>query len=564
MKLIRSVEIQKFRSIEKASIPGMSDISAFVGPNNSGKSNVLRALNLFFNAETQPDVVLSFDVDYRLSPPSKKKKAIQVTVGFDLPEIFRFRKGLEGVEQLLGRSFRIRKTWTLLYPFEPTIEIARDTPDFRRVVGDDADRVTQFLSLLSFRYIPNRAVPAEVVRAESLGVLKPLATRILARSGRSLEPLIDGMTEVAKGMVAPIAADLKRACAGISDLELSTPGQIFEMMGQAGFRATVSAGGKVEDTSLGAGVQSLLMFHVLQLIDQSQFQGFGWKQAAVWAVEEPESSLHRQLQLRVLALFRSYALPDYSRFQIVVTTHNDIFVYGAEAGYAVELDNSFATVVEKKPLAMLADWAANVAVTGWTHPALKFPTATIVLVEGKHDRSILERAAQLCGVGLSLRFCTPSQLDPTLAGDGVENVRKFVTLHAGTMRQRLSRYPILVLLDWDVGEDKLGNIKNKYGPNGVRYVSRMDEGQAEPALDPSFRGIERFFSKRLIDRAAQKGILPGVGKKFNGTLMVNPEELGRAKPRLAELFCDEADRADCSFLRHALDWAEETVVGLVS
>jgi len=563
MKLIRSVEIQKFRSIEKAAIPDVSDVAAFVGPNNSGKSNILRALNLFFNEETQPGAYLDFDVDYRLAPPSNKKKAIQVTVEFDLPEIFRFRKGLEAAEQLLGRRFRIRKTWTLLYPFEPTLEIAPDSGNFRRVVGDEAGSVRQFLNLVSFRYIPNRAVPAEVISGQSLGVLKPLATRILKRSGKSLTALFEDMTEVAKAVVAPIAADLKRACVGVSDLELSTPAQIFEMIGETGFRATVGAGGKVQARALGAGVQSLLMFHVLQLIDQSQFQGFGWKQAAVWAVEEPESSLHRELQLRLAALLRSYALPDYSRFQIFMTTHNEVFVYGATAGYAVELEDSFATVIQKRPLATLADWAANVGITGWADPALRFPTNTVVLVEGKHDRCVLERAAQLCGVGLELRFCAPSELDPTLTGDGLGNVQKFVALHATAIRQRLSPYPILVLLDWDVRDKELNAIRGGYGPSGARYVSRMNEAQAEPALDRSFRGIERFFPKRLIGCARERGILRGVGVKDDGTLMVNPKELEQAKARLADLFCEEAERTDCEFLRHALEWADRLRAGLL-
>src|SRR3990172_9867531 len=109
MQLIRSIEIEKFRSVEKVSVTDVSDIAALVGPNNSGKSNILRALNVFFNDETHPGIFIDFDVDYRLSPPSKKKKAIKVAVEFDLPEMFRFRKGLEAAEQLLGRRFWIRK-----------------------------------------------------------------------------------------------------------------------------------------------------------------------------------------------------------------------------------------------------------------------------------------------------------------------------------------------------------------------------------------------------------------------------------------------------------------------
>jgi len=52
MILINKIEIEAFRSIRHASIEGLADFTAFAGLNNSGKSNVLRALNAFFNDET--------------------------------------------------------------------------------------------------------------------------------------------------------------------------------------------------------------------------------------------------------------------------------------------------------------------------------------------------------------------------------------------------------------------------------------------------------------------------------------------------------------------------------
>jgi hypothetical protein len=89
---------------------------------------------------------------------------------------------------------------------------------------------------------------------------------------------------------------MKASCAGITDLQLATLVALFDMLLPSGFKAGIGGGGEVDDTLLGAGAQSLLMFHVLHLIDQYDFQNFGWRQAAVWAVEEPESSLHRELK----------------------------------------------------------------------------------------------------------------------------------------------------------------------------------------------------------------------------------------------------------------------------
>lgn len=47
--MIEKIEIQYFRSIYRIVITGVGNINVITGKNDVGKSNVLRALNLFFN-----------------------------------------------------------------------------------------------------------------------------------------------------------------------------------------------------------------------------------------------------------------------------------------------------------------------------------------------------------------------------------------------------------------------------------------------------------------------------------------------------------------------------------
>ena len=81
--------------------------------NNSGKSNVLRALNAFFNDETDPGLPLNVDDDYfRPDRLKKKRKRIRVSIKFQLPKSFKFRRGLEGSKALLaGDAFTVMKEW---------------------------------------------------------------------------------------------------------------------------------------------------------------------------------------------------------------------------------------------------------------------------------------------------------------------------------------------------------------------------------------------------------------------------------------------------------------------
>ena len=70
---INKITVENFRSIaEKIFIDGNgSKLKIFVGANNTGKSNILRAVNLFFNGASEPNVPFnaSQDLSNRSSKP---------------------------------------------------------------------------------------------------------------------------------------------------------------------------------------------------------------------------------------------------------------------------------------------------------------------------------------------------------------------------------------------------------------------------------------------------------------------------------------------------------------
>ena len=63
MKILSKIEIHRFRSISD-SVIDVDDINIFSGKNNSGKSNVLKALNIFFNGDSGFDEQFDFVRDY--------------------------------------------------------------------------------------------------------------------------------------------------------------------------------------------------------------------------------------------------------------------------------------------------------------------------------------------------------------------------------------------------------------------------------------------------------------------------------------------------------------------
>ncbi|MGE0590173.1 MAG: ATP-dependent endonuclease [Cyclobacteriaceae bacterium] len=76
---IKDIRIRNFRSILNADLP-LSDLTILVGLNDVGKSNVLKALNLFFNSETDYGKSFNFNDDYSKYSPKRNKKAEEITV----------------------------------------------------------------------------------------------------------------------------------------------------------------------------------------------------------------------------------------------------------------------------------------------------------------------------------------------------------------------------------------------------------------------------------------------------------------------------------------------------
>ena len=70
MQIIEKIEIKHFRSFDggknqdKVHIENLQDLNIFSGANDSGKSNILRALNLFFNNEISPGLKFNIERDF--------------------------------------------------------------------------------------------------------------------------------------------------------------------------------------------------------------------------------------------------------------------------------------------------------------------------------------------------------------------------------------------------------------------------------------------------------------------------------------------------------------------
>lgn len=85
--IIKRISIKNFRSIESCKID-LGCLNVFAGCNDSGKSNLLKALNLFFNNKTDHDTRFDFDNDFChfAKVPNKTAPEIQIELTLTPPK----------------------------------------------------------------------------------------------------------------------------------------------------------------------------------------------------------------------------------------------------------------------------------------------------------------------------------------------------------------------------------------------------------------------------------------------------------------------------------------------
>jgi len=538
MKLITRIEVEGFRSLVTTTTEPLENFTCLIGANNSGKSNILRALSLFFTGQPEPGRALNFNQDYHSAPKSKKKKRIRVSVSFNLPHYFVFRKGLENVAKTLGKEFTIRKTWILYQP-EPQVELAGPDDKFQAV---DPVIVKQFVDLINFRYIQNRTVPAQVLRDESPSFQAYLNRRLrLSQKGVDAEPLLNIIRETASDVVSQANDSLVKSTDSMRNLEMTTSLGIASLAGVAGFRAEIQTGGRITDDAWGSGTQAYMMFQLLKLIDTDFGTQFGWREAAIWAVEEPESSLHKNLEQQLAIVLREWSDAEDLRMQIFATTHSEIFVTAASEAFLVKLDEEGHSNISHKEIPDLVYRAASMGVSGPVEPIFCFLLNPVILVEGPLDRLVLTHVAQQTQVAADCRFLSLPELDPVETGGGVNKIVRYLKRNSQLIQNRPPSAPLIVLFDWDVVDQELNKAREHYGTHADLRVQRMNVSHADPRISSEVNGIERFYPVELFREARKLDILD-VAIDQDDNISIEKGKLREAKSKLANMLCQAQDK----------------------
>jgi len=503
---------------------------------------LLRALNAFFTGEVEPGLPLAIDRDYYRPDLSKKKaRRIRVSVRFALPNTFNFRQDLEPVQDMLGTTFRLSKEWSL-----------RQEGVTYQLNGHPLDlveqrKVEQFLRLINYRYVPNRVLPLDVIRSEHRALRDALVRRV-AKKAKGSEEAFDALRETSTGLIRSMVGRIQALQPDAGSIRLATPTSWSDMVFAFGY-ILQQGGSELEDVLQGSGLQSLLMLETLYLIDQDYFQKFGWRQAAIWGIEEPESSLHTSLEVQVSSFLHSIASAPKSRLQVVCTTHSDLMIQYADMPLFADRGPT-GTVFAMPGKRDVLERAARAGVSRWVHPILHFPLDPLVLVEGRFDRVFLEECLKTVRPDRSIRVVDLEELSVQGAG-GVDRLLSYVKENAGVIKARAADSPVLVLLDWDAAT-RAPTFAKFFSSKDSFDVLAWDAAEANPNLGRSFRGIERFFPDRLIDAAETEGF--AIARTAKGVCTVEKDDYGALKRWLSERIAAEGlTRGDLTYVEPGLE-----------
>lgn len=300
--MITQIEIRNFRSI-RHQVVGSNWITVFVGANDAGKSNVLRALNLFFNGVTDPKTPLDFEQDYCSSGRLGKNKAreIEITIHFQLPQSYQ-REG-----------YPSEISWTKKWRAEGNPTSYVRYADERSFLP--RSKIPALIDRIRFTYIP--AIKDKEFFADLQGKLYDVLANVAAKPLRTSATEFERQLEDQLGDLLSSLEDSFEA-----EAKMKLPGnlrQIFEAL-------EISSNG-IPLSRRGDGIKIRHIPMMLEFISRRQDQILnkgGVRYTHIWGFEEPENSVEMSSCFRMADdLIRPVEEGD--NYQLLITTHSPIF-----------------------------------------------------------------------------------------------------------------------------------------------------------------------------------------------------------------------------------------------
>ena len=332
MITIKDISIENYRSIIGTPLQLTLDkYNVIVGPNNAGKSNILRALQLFFNGHVDS---LPYDasIDFPKANLHNAQTRITVSMQFDPSKDNRIERAIKvletesGQKRLSNNLLRLRLEYT-----------RQGKPQWRFIskaglrsirAGLIEDVVEAVRSSIKLKYLPvgrdiqetiSRELSDELIKTVFSGWSGAVKTRqqineaigtLLTR----LEPRLTSSGEEITNAISSVFNEIKKLELRLPfhDLESMLPSLIPSLQD----KYMTGLKGK------GAGIQTSTLLFLLKYLAEHHPQRHNLRVTYIWAIEEPESYLHPSRQRAMSLVLQKFS----EEVQTMITTHSAHFI----------------------------------------------------------------------------------------------------------------------------------------------------------------------------------------------------------------------------------------------
>lgn len=297
MITIKRIHVKNFRSIVDETIE-LKDFNCFSGKNDSGKSNILKALNLFFNNQTDFNTPLDFNSDYSKFAKRGQKQAKEISIVLEIlvPETF------------IEHGIKIwKKTWRIdgLYS------------DNMNELFKPASRGITWLQRMQYQYVP-------AVKSDDFfkNLLAKLYESMTDTANSALRDLNDEYSERLETLTLGLTNQLRQVLGMRSAIQM--PSNLSTLFRDMSFSTSDKYVQGIDLNHRGDGIKARHIPSILRYLQDNIEKGRPKRSvggAYIWGFEEPENGVEYLAAFEMAEEFLSYI----NERQILVTTHSPAF-----------------------------------------------------------------------------------------------------------------------------------------------------------------------------------------------------------------------------------------------
>lgn len=439
---IRAAEVKYYRSINSSKVRNCCSFNIITGPNDVGKSNFLRALNLFFNHVSPTGEEIDFTEEFshkRLEVVRKEsvkgKQFIQVIVEFNRGPFF---------PNTLPPKFKVIKTWhrdSLVPTMSDDLPGQISSGKLNTTISKARTSLQKFLNRIRYTYVP--AIKDQDTFSGILADLQESMFDSSEKAGSSLTSQIESFNAELRSQAAELRTDFTEST-GIN-ADISLPLSLRDLFQSFNVRTDGLGGEFVSLDQRGDGIRVRFIPAIMNYIAEHSSHHH------IWGFEEPENSMEFKRAFELSEKMRSHYA---NNAQIFITTHSPAFIDLSKSNQAIYVarrvdDGTTFNEINAKTAAALFDGDAelglaeelgHISLLGKLHQQLSTAIAEahavhetglmiqkemaeskrpLVLTEGKTDALLIKAAwtkLRAAALPFSIRSCdTLPDTDPNEA-----------------------------------------------------------------------------------------------------------------------------------------------------